>query len=179
MAKKLSSLIFVVCILFTGCTIDYDEESGEIVKSEEIPDSILQNFELIKIKKNSVSSKVTSSKTEIYNSKDKTVMYDVKFLEYDTHDGSVTTKGDVKKVEYFNDTEDAQLSGEIIFYSEKEGMELTGETLFWNSELKTIESEDNIKVIKEDGSEIEGDGFSANIKNSTFSFSSNIKGINP
>lgn len=180
MVKKLNKYLLVItCILYAGCAIDYDDKSEEIQKSDEIPDSILVDFKLVKMKNNRPSSEVTSSKTEIYNDKNRTIMYDIKFLEYDKINGSVITTGSVDKVEYYNETEDAQLDGNLSFFSEKEGMELTGETLFWNSEQKTITSDDNIKIVKDDGSSIEGNNFHANLKNSTFSFKSSVKGINP
>lgn len=176
MGKKLNKVIVAVCILIAGCSIDYNEKSGEVKKSDEIPDSILVDFNIIKIKDNTPHTEVKSTKAEIYNNKNRTIMHNIEFLEFDK-DKSVITKGTAKRIEYFNDTENASLSGDISFYSEKEGIKLTGETLNWNNEEKEISSDGIIKVIEDDGSQIEGKGFRANIKKSTFSFKKDIKGI--
>lgn len=180
MGKKLNKIILLVTTLFLlGCTIDYNEESEDIKKSDTIPDSVMRNFKLIQIKNNSPHTEVISSLTEIYDSQNRTVLHDVIFTEYNTTTNKLTTHGKADTIEYFNDTEDAKLSGDLNFISKKDDIEMTGEYLYWDKEEKSIlsSSDSLIKVVKDDGSEIQGFGFSANLKYSTFSFEKDITGI--
>lgn len=182
MVKKLNKLLIVVtCMFIAGCSIDYSDPSEEVEKSETIPDSVMKNFMLIQIRNNDPYTQITSSLTEIYNKQNRTVLYDVEFTEYNLTTNDITTTGKVDIVEYFNDSEDAKLTGNIIFYSKKDEIEIFGDDLYWNDDDKSMSSDVNssILVIKEDGSRIEGFGFSANLKNSTFSFEKNVTGITP
>ncbi len=69
MAKKLNSLTLLLsALLMVGCTIEYENQSGDIEKSNEIPDSIMENFKLIQIKNNKPHTVVKAQRAEIYNS---------------------------------------------------------------------------------------------------------------
>lgn len=180
MGKKLNKLLLMVApLLFWGCTIDYNEQSDDVKKSDAIPDSVMRNFKLIQIKDNSPHTKVISSLTEIYNSQNRTVLHDVVFTEYNKSSSELATYGKADTIEYFNDTEDAKLSGNLNFISKKDEIEMTGEYLYWNKEEKRIlsNSDSLIKIVNDDGSKIEGLGFSANLRNSTFAFEKDITGI--
>ncbi|QEN04818.1 LPS export ABC transporter periplasmic protein LptC [Thiospirochaeta perfilievii] len=180
-SSKISFLIFTTCMLLAGCTIDYNDQNSNIEKSTAIPDSQMRNFNLVQIKNNKPYTQVTSSLAEIYNRENKTVMFDVKFTEFNSTKNSISTKGSADKVEYYNDSEDAVLKGNLKFYSQKDEIEITGESLFWNSESKIISSDIDSKIYinKDDGSKIEGEGFTANLKNSTFSFKKSVRGVTP
>lgn len=180
MVKKLNRLLICGISLFLwGCTIDYDTDSDPTTKSELIPDSEMENFTLIQIKNNTPYTEISSSRAAIYDSQNKTVLENVEFFEFDKNDGSIITSGTANSIEFYNDTESAELKGNINFTSKTEDIEMTGEYLFWNKEEKTISSnrDDFITVIKGDGSLIEGAGFNADLKHSEFSFSNGVSGI--
>ena len=179
MGKKLSSLILIsTTLLFWSCTINYNDQDSNITKSEAIPDSAMINFKLIKIKNNTPNTEVFSSSAEVFNSQNKTVLKNVVFTEYDTVSKEINTQGKADTVEYFNDTEEAKLNGNLNFVSKKDEIEMTGEYLHWQKKDRRILSspETFIEVVKEDGSSIKGFGFSANLRDSTFKFQKNITG---
>lgn len=178
MEKKLNKIILIcTAFLLVGCTINYNDQA-QIKKSEEIPDSIMEDFNLIKMKNNAPFTEVKAERTEIFNSKNKTLLYNIEFIEYDSKDQRIITKGEAGLVEYDNETENAQLTNGLNFYSESEEIDITGKEIYWTKDTKTIESnlKDPIKVVKEDGSVIEGFGFKADLKNSTFSFEKGVSG---
>lgn len=181
MVKKLNK-IFILCtaLVFLGCTIDYDEEE-DVKKSDKIPDSVMVNFHLVKMKDNRPNTEVFATKAEIFNNQDLTILHSIEFNEYNSSGTEVITKGEVKKVEYFNDSKNASLTGGIKFFSEEDDLEIIGDNLTWNDEEKEIESslDSLIKITKGDGSKIDGYGFKANIKDSTFSFQKGISGYTP
>lgn len=180
MVTKLNKFFICGIALFLwGCTIDYATDSDPVTKSELIPDSEMQNFTLIQIKNNKPYTEIKSSKAAVYDKQNKTVLEDVEFYEYDKTDGNIITRGFANSIEFYNDTESAELKGDINFTSKTEDIEMTGDYLFWNKEEKTINStpKDVIKVIKGDGSMIEGAGFRADLKRSEFSFSHGVTGI--
>lgn len=173
-------MLLIAALLMVGCTIDYDDEK-DVKKSDKIPDSVMVNFHLVKMKNNKPSTEVYATKAEIYNNQDLTVLHSIEFNEYNQKGTKVITKGEVKKVEYYNDSKNALLSGGIKFYSEEDDIEIIGDNLSWNDENKEIESKIDslIQVKKGDGSKVDGYGFKANIKDSTFSFQEGITGYTP
>lgn len=182
MVRKINkTLIVAACLFLAGCTVDYNNPSEVIEKSESIPDSIMRNFQLVQMKNNKPYTEITSTLTEIYDRQNKTVLHNVKFTEYSSTSKDVITSGKADTVEYFNDSEDAKLTGNLNFYSKKDEIEMFGDSLYWNDDKKNISSdiESSIRVVKDDGSKIEGYGFSANLKNSTFSFEKSVTGVTP
>ena len=181
MAKRLSNRFFVmvyIAIFFVGCTINYNEGSDIAEKSTDIPDSVMENFSMTQIKQNEPYTEIYASKTEIYDDQNKILLYNVSFKKYNNYK-EVETQGSADYVEYFNNTEDAKLTGNLKFVSKKDELEMSGEYLYWKEETKTISSKKDtpIIVIMDDGSRIEGYGFSADIKNSTFSFQDKVSGV--
>lgn len=180
MVKKLSSLIILTALLLVGCTIKYEDDEN-IKKSDQIPDSKMTNFHLVKVKDNKIQNEVFAEKAEIFENQDLTVLYNIEFREYNKDGTELVTQGNIGRVEYKNDSKDANLTEGITFYSQKEDMEITGENLYWKDQTKELESDIDslIKVNKGDGSLIEGYGFTASIIDSTFSFKRGITGYTP
>ncbi|MBN2619293.1 MAG: LPS export ABC transporter periplasmic protein LptC [Spirochaetales bacterium] len=178
MVKKPSKMIILLACFLTSCSINYNESEDGSVKSEEIPDSIMENFKLVQIKDNKIHTEITSSLAEIYESQNKTLLFNVNFKEYSSSGDTINTAGNVDEIVYFNDNENANLKGNLKFESKKENIKITGNSLYWNKDDKIISSDinDSIKIIKDDGSKIEGYGFTANLKYSTFSFKKDVKG---
>ena len=168
-------------VFMFSCSVKYEDQNKEVVKSQDVPDTMMENFKIIKMKKNVPYVEVSAARAEIYDSQNRTILFDTQFLEYDPNNQDIITKGKADKVEYFNDTENADLSGNLNFYSKKEEIEISGESILWNSELKSIESRDKDLMFlkKDDGSILEGYGFKADLKRSVFSFSGNVKGEMP
>jgi len=168
-------------VFMFSCSVKYEDQNKEVVKSQEVPDTMMENFKLIKMKKNVPYVEVLAKKAEIFDSQNRTLLYNTEFIEYDGHKQNVVTRGKADIVEYFNDTENATLTGNLNFYSKKEEIEISGESILWNSDLKSIGSGENDLMFlkKDDGSILEGYGFNADLKHSTFFFSGSVNGEIP
>jgi len=76
------------------------------------------------------------------------------------------------------ESKDAELKGSIIVESIEENSSLKTESLFWNDSLQLLSSNsgDTVSIKDNNGSLINGKGFSADLKRKSFFFKENVEG---
>lgn len=167
----------VLCALVLSCSLDYTGAYLVDEMSEEIPDSVLISFTHTAVRAGVPAFQLSAGRAAVYESRQETIMEDVRFREFDRN-GEIATEGRAGEAVIFTDTENAEISGDIEFYSHAEEATFTTEYLFWDNERKRLTSREEYPVtIKEDsGSEIQGSGFEANVRKKEVTFSGPVSG---
>lgn len=165
-------------IFLTGCTFDYEEARMAEDLSETVPETVLHEFTQVRMYKGVPQYRVYGSKAETYGKKKETVAEDVLFQEFDD-EGQVVTEGSADRITYFTESENAELTGNLDFYSADEEAGIEGEYLYWNDEKQTLAGrpEERISMEKNDGSAISGRGFTAEISEKAIRFSDAVEGV--
>lgn len=165
-----------MALLIFSCTLDYSDADLTEELSEETPDMIIFDYESVDIRDGSPILKITAAEAEFYNSREETLLTNVEFNNYE--DDEVSTRGVTEKAVLHMKTGDASLTGQIVIESVDDDSSLTAESLYWVDSDKTLTSSsgDKVTVIDEDGSTLEGRGFSADIKRSSIHFEGEIEG---
>lgn len=168
--------IFAYIILLTACTLDYSD--ADIVEnlSDEIPNTIIYKYETVEIQNGSPILKITADKAEVYDNKEETYLNNVDF--YNFKEDEINNHGSSEYAVLKMKSGDAQLSGSILIESLEDETFLKAETLFWIDSEKRLSSndEDYVTVKDEDGSQLSGKGFSADIKKKSIFFEGNTEG---
>ncbi|RKX80246.1 MAG: LPS export ABC transporter periplasmic protein LptC [Spirochaetes bacterium] len=173
----LFGVILSLLRLLFSCSLDYEKAMLVEELSEEIPDTIIYNFTQTKVIDGNIRYRVYAARAENYEKRKQTVLTDVHFREYN-EEGEVITEGRADQITFFTETENAQLSGNLDFYSALEEARISGEYLIWNNERKTLSSEkqDLIKIEKDSGSKVMGRGFEADFTQKSIFFSEEVAG---
>jgi len=170
--------LFIVFLFSLSCSLDYDEIEFAEKLGDNIPDNVIENFAYTSVNNGNIVFRLYAQRAETYSQKDKTILQDVIFREYNS-DNKITTEGTAEKGIIHTDSDDAELSGSLIIYSADNEAEISADYLYWNDLEKTLSSSDNgnVKLIKDSGTEISGTGFKGDMKTKRFDFKSNVKGI--
>ena len=172
-AAHIVTLLVVVC----ACSLDYQEAIVEEKLSETLPDTVLIDFTHAMVQDNRVIAKIEAERAETYGQKHETLLLGVHFLEQNEH-GDIVTEGWVDRAVYHTDTENSEISGSISFQSYSEGIHIYAEELSWKKEEKWLESsaEQTVRLERDDGSFVEGKGFSADFRRKLVKFRFGVKG---
>ncbi len=164
-------------IQFVGCSLDYSDAYVSDDMSEDIPDSVFENFRYTSIKEGSPAFLIEGDKAEFFVNKEETYLTNVRFTEYGS-DGDVATEGRADSAVYFTGTENAEIEGNLRFYSSTESATVTAEYLYWDNQEKRLRgSNDGTVSVREDsGSRIQGVGFEADVRRKEVMFSGSVTG---
>jgi LPS export ABC transporter protein LptC len=181
MVRNNFSFIYLVSlffILFISCSLDYSPAMVAEDLSEKVPETVLINFKQTKVENGKISRQVSASRAENYTKTKQTIFLNVQFLDYDKN-GEIVTEGKADKVVYKTDTENAEIYGNIYFYSHTEKTEIFAETLIWKNKEKLLTSQPDklVRVFKkEDNSFIQGRGFETDLRLKQIVFTNGVSG---
>lgn len=175
--KIFTVLLCIVIIFITSCSMDYREGTIAEDLSEDIPNSVLFDVTHTIVRGGNPVYIVHAKKAASYHSKNSTIMYNVLFQELNK-EGEIVTEGWVDHIVFHTDTENAELSENIEFYSSAEEAEIRADYLEWNNELRTLSGKPDGEVFLEDtaGSTVNGSGFTADFSKKRIDFSGTVEG---
>ena len=166
--------LLLVCMLFAlvACSLDYGQAEMTEELSDEIAETILTDFTHTVVENGRPVFVVSADRAENYTERKQTVLTDVTFAEYDA-EGETITEGVADRAVFFTDTEDAELHGNISFYSAAEEGRIEADYLEWNREERQLTSNpsDAVLLENESGSRVRGTGFRADFTLKQIEFS--------
>ena len=167
----------LLSILLGGCSIDYNEAMIAENLAEDIPDTILYDFTRVEVKDGKPLYRLQAEKAESFEKQYISNLTSVLFQEFD-EEGEIITEGQADMVTYFTNTENAEMEGDLTFYSKREGGSVSGEYLFWENETKILKSktEYTVELEKDSGSTITGTGFEADFTTEHIIFTGKTEG---
>ena len=176
---KIGAVLLITFSLFSACSLEYQEAIVEEKISESIPDTIIIDFQHIVVQEGKIIATLEAHRAETYGKKHEIILEGVRFFEHDARgQGEVVTEGEAEHAIFHSDTENAEISGSISFYSRTDGIRIVAENLTWTKDDKKLESGPGefVRLEKDDGSFFEGRGFSADLKTKVIRFSSDVIG---
>ncbi len=163
--------------LFSACSLNYNEARLAEDIAEETPETIMVNFTHTIVYDGKVWVRLEAERGETYGEKKQIVLTNVYFQEFD-EEGELLNEGWADRAWFDTDSEDARLSGSISIYSVQDEAVIEAENLAWTGEGKKLaaDPEDVVILKKEDGSFVEGKGFTADFRKKTLTFEAAVKG---
>ncbi len=175
--RRMKILIFslTVTIFLFSCSLDYDTSVKEEL-SDTIPSSILYDVSRVQVKNGVPRASFSAEEAKIWEEREDTELFDVKFLEYDSSRG-ILTEGTADYL-LINKNNDATIQGNISGYSSQNEASMTAESLQWEDETRILKSTDEkrVEISMDDGSVLKGRGFNADFYSNTIGFSSDVNG---
>ena len=173
-----SFFIISILFVFAGCSLDYSGTRMPEDLSEMVPETVFIDFTQVQVEDGAIQSRLEARKAENYTRKKEMVLENVRFEEYGD-DEELITVGNADRAVLHTDTDDAELSGNIRFYSLEENTTIEASNLYWNAKEETLQGgqDDTVTVIKDDGSRMEGKGFRTDFTLREIVFSNGVTGI--
>ncbi len=169
--------LLLFAVLFSACSIDYESALVLEERPEDVPQTILVEARLTLERQDDRRFQVRASRVESYPELEEQRFWDFAFEEYDVA-GDLVAAGQADFALYYDATDDVDLEGNIEFRSVTEGIVVTADELSWRDGERTLSAGPQvlIRVDREDGSWMEGRGFSADFRRSVLKFSGAVEG---
>jgi LPS export ABC transporter protein LptC len=174
---KRTALSMLLLPFFLSCSLDYEQARVAETISGQIPETVLFSFTHTIVSGGSVWVVLEAEKAETYTEKKEIVLEGVHFREYDEQ-GNLLTEAQADRAIFNTESEDATVSGGIVIYSPGEQAALRANQLSWTREGRRLIAEDGqtVRLLKDDGSFVEGRGFAADFRRKKLQFSSRVRG---
>jgi LPS export ABC transporter protein LptC len=143
----------------------------------ETPDTIMINFQHTVVNEGKVWVKLAAERAESFGERKEVVLRGVRFQEYDAA-GKLVTEAQADRAVFNVASEDASASGAIVIRAPEEKAALKATSLSWFKEGKRLEGGpgETVRLEKEDGSFVEGQGFKADFRRRRLEFGSSVRG---
>jgi len=181
--KILHRIVFILCVLpcliaVFGCSFNYEEGMVAEEISGEVPDVVLYGLAQTRVEYGKPRYTVFAEKASSYGEKKELVLENILFREYN-EEGVIITEGEAEELTFFSESENAELSGEVDFYSSREEAALRGNRFYWTNEERTLRGGDEteVELLREDGSSVKGKGFEVDFSNLSLRFSESVSGV--
>lgn len=173
--RKLAHFLLVSFLAMFFCLVSCSKETSESIPlgEQELPDMILENAQYTLGRPNEDALLMEASKIEIYNNSKGTIMENVKFKQ-NSEDGFEGTCGHALIDEEANH---AILSNDVEIKRESDNLQIYAQSIEWDNDEMTLQTTGTVLVLYEDGTEIEAQGFFANLEENNFEFGSITRGV--
>lgn len=173
----LPALLAAAVALFSACSLDYERARVEESLAGQTPQTVLLDFTHTVVSRGRVWVILEASRAETFGESKTVVLRDVHFREFDEQ-GELVTEARAERAVFHSDTEDAELQGSITIYSPEEGGSLQADRLSWTHAGRRLAAGEGmaVRLEKDDGSFVEGLGFSADFRRKKLEFSSRVRG---
>lgn len=159
-------------LLGCACSFDYSAAVLDDELRDDTPNSSMVDFDHSIVENDKVIFRVMAAKAELFEAKKEILLRDAYFIEYDQTSSEPITVGQAKRVRFYTESQNAELSDYLYFYSKRNEASLESGYLFWDNDKKTLEARRDklVTIKKDDGSNIRGEGFAADLRTRSFSF---------
>jgi len=178
--KLISPIAFWACCLLctfilVACSFDYGAGTG---LEDTRPDIVMENIEYVRVRGGDMLARFQAEHAERWEELQLMELRNFTFEQMEDHGETVNVEGAAKAATVQIDTGDISLSGGVQVSIESEDIVINTEELEWKDKEKAIKggAEEEVDVKRSDGTSFTGKGFSADIRNRTWSFSGEVKG---
>jgi len=172
-----AAALVVAFALGGGCSLNYEEARVAERIALEIPDTVMIGFTHTVVAEGSVWVRLSAQRAEGYDQSKKIVLSGVRFQEFDRQ-GRLATEASADRAVYHSDSENAEVTGNILIRAPEEKASLTAASLIWIKEGRRLSSGagQSVRLAKEDGSFLEGRGFQADFSRRRLEFAEGASG---
>jgi len=174
---RLPALLAAALLLGGGCSLSYEEARAAEESAPEVPDTVMTGFTHTVITSGRVWVTMSAARAESYDRTRRIVLAEVRFREYDRQ-GNLATEAAADRAVYHSDTEDAEVTGNILIRTPEEKTSLSAESLAWVKEGRRLSSGpgQSVRLARENGSFLEGRGFRADFRRRRLEFTEGASG---
>jgi LPS export ABC transporter protein LptC len=169
------TLCYLAALLLCACSFDYGEASSN---PENLPDIVMEGVEYVRVRNGNPLARFTAELAERYEDRQVMELRNFTFEQFETHGEELNAMGSAGMATVALDTGNVQLRDGIRIDVETEDITIETERLDWQDKERILTAGEGQRVDmkRSDGTDFSGWGFSANIRDRTWGFSSGIQG---
>ena len=173
---RLAASLTAILLVFSSCSFNYTEGEGE---GKILPEMVISGAQATRYEDARVSMVFSADTLEVYDSERVWAGEDVSFVEYDSDDASsIAVEGSAGMMLIDDKNEVYSLGNSATFYMKKDDIRLSAPDIKWTKKINRIAGSELgiVEIREEDGSIIQGAGFTADTLKREFLFSRDVSG---
>ena len=178
-SKKNNSYFLIIiafCLMVVyGCSFDYG--AGQRQENTR-PDIVMENIEYVRVRGGDILARFKAEQAERWEDRQIMELRDFSFEQMEDRGETVNVEGTAKNASVQLGTGDITLSGGVQIRIESEDINISTSGLEWRDKEKNLVGYDDaeVDVMRSDGTNFTGIGFSADIRSRSWTFSKEVKG---
>jgi LPS export ABC transporter protein LptC len=169
--RLLGAAAALAAALTVSCSVSGADTDAAPQSPAAIPDTVALGVIHRVNRDGHLSLELRASRAESYNATKTTILSDAHFSEFDDT-GAALTAGTAGTVVYHSDNDDAEISGGVRVRSESEKGVVTARSLTWQNKERRLTApvQEEVTLVKDDGSLLSGTGFSGDFRSREITF---------
>ena len=170
-----SSLLLLICVVFAACSFDYGRTEED---DESKPDIVMEDVEYLRIRGGDLTMRFKAEVAERYEERQILRLLNISFEQLENRGTEINAIGWAGEALVETDTGNARLSEMVRVEIDSEDVIIETSGLRWRDAEKELLGidDDEVEILRSDGTRFTGRGFSANIRERTFGFTAGVEG---
>jgi LPS export ABC transporter protein LptC len=174
--KLLPCGLFLVCFFAFGCSFDYGSQSSEDLG---LPDIVMDEVEYVRVREGEPQVRFRAERAERYEEKQLMELHNFSFEQFTDHGERIDSTGQASSALVELDSGNIGISGGVSLSVDSEDITIETESISWQDKERQLSAgpQDIVRIFRDDGTNFQGSGFTANTRNRTWEFSGPIGGV--
>jgi LPS export ABC transporter protein LptC len=175
LAVKYAPFLFFLLFCFLACSFDYgDTEDLE----NERPDLVMNDVEYVRVRKGDPQVRFMAELVERYEDKQIVDLKNFSFEQFDRHGEDINARGRAGTAEVELESGNVELGDGVQISVQSEDFTVETGRLHWHDKDRVLSGnpEDEVRILRENGTSFSGWGFSANARSRTWGFDGGLSG---
>jgi LPS export ABC transporter protein LptC len=167
--------LFAILLLFGGCTFDYGTAGAE---DSGLPDIVMNDVEYVRVRDGDPVVRFQAQRAERYEKRQTMELRDFSFEQFGNHGEDINAAGRAGTASVELDSGNIRLGGGVSIAVDSEDITIKTERLDWQDKERILSGEEDgtVQILREDGTNFTGWGFSAHVRGRTWEFSGGVDG---
>jgi LPS export ABC transporter protein LptC len=168
-------LFLCVAILYTSCSFNYNDAAPE---EYNFPDITMEELEYVRVRDGELIARLEAKLGERYEDKHLMSLTEYKFEQYNAGDGKIDAIGNGGNAEVEIVSGNISMKKGVKIQVDSEDFYLETMELDWQDKPKTLTGNENspVNITINDGSNIQGSNFFADVRSRTWVIGSDVHG---
>ncbi|WP_319559578.1 LPS export ABC transporter periplasmic protein LptC [Marispirochaeta sp.] len=173
--RRLLYIAAAAAVLGSACSLEYQEMAESL--DDETPSLRMSSVTVVTVEEGWEKFRIKAESLEDYDNTLQRIIQGADFTEYNS-DGEVSAQGRADRIEFDTRSDNAVLEGSISFTSVSDKTTVAADYLEWNDKDRRLSGkpEGEVFLERDNGTRIQGFGFSADFPSRVFRFSRGVSG---
>ncbi|MDR2303776.1 MAG: LPS export ABC transporter periplasmic protein LptC [Treponema sp.] len=166
---------FFLLFGFLACSFDY---GGTEELESERPDLVMNDVEYVRVRKSDPQVRFMAELVERYEDKQVVDLKNFSFEQFDRHGEEINARGRAGTAEVELESGNVELGDGVQISVQSEDFTVETGRLHWHDKDRVLSGnlEDEVRILRENGTSFSGRGFSANARSRTWGFEGGLSG---
>jgi LPS export ABC transporter protein LptC len=158
-----------------GCSFDY----GMPTLEGEYPDLVMQDTEYVRVREGDPVARIKAKQVKRYDTRQIMELENFSFEQFEDHGETINAVGNAGTATVDLNSGDISLGGKVTISVDSEDIIIETDAITWKDKERALSCQEGVAVdiYRSDGTSFTGNGFSADLRRRTWTFSGDVEGL--